>query len=76
MRLIRSGRRSNLLQRRERGRHRDLCQRRRAGPDPVGAGHVSSHRPVAQAGSSHAGAEAELQERDGATAGRTHLSVL
>lgn len=72
----RSGRRPRLLQRRQGGRDGDLCQRRRAGPDPVGAGHVPGHRPITQARPAHPGAETQLQRRRRTAAGRTHITVL
>lgn len=72
----RPGWRAGLLQRGEGGRHGDVCQRRRAGPHPVGPGHVPRHRPVPQARPAHSGPEAQLQGRHLSPDGRPHLSVL
>lgn len=72
----RPGRWPGFLQRREGRRHCDLCQRWRAGPDPVGPGHVPGHRPVPQTCPAHSGPEAQLQRGGLGPNGCTHFSVL
>lgn len=74
--FFRSGRRADVLQRCERGRHCDICQRRRAGPHLMGAGHVQGHRSVPQAGAPYPGPEAEFQGRHCPATRCAHLPVL